>query len=344
VACQVLNARNDEEEANIIARAGALGAVTISTHMAGRGTDIRLGGEGGRDRDRVAALGGLYVIGTNRHESGRVDLQLRGRAGRQGDPGESRFFVSLEDELLVRYGIRELIPPRLLPARRDEPIDHPVIRREVTRAQRIIESQNLEVRRTLWRYASLMETQRRRIMERRQALLRNEELPDTRRAEPERRATLVARAGEEEVRRAERDATLFHIDRAWRDHLAFAADLREGIHLVALGGGDPLTRFTTEMVQAFDRMGADIDAAVLEELGRVEIAADGLALHGLDVKGPSSTWTYIITDDPFRNQIGMMLTGGGRTTIAIYAAVVLWPLLILWGLTDRFLRRRPGRR
>ena len=119
VACEVLNAKNDAEEAPIVARAGAFGAVTISTNMAGRGTDIRLGGEREADRDRVAALGGLYVIGTNRHESRRVDLQLRGRAGRQGDPGESRFFVSLEDDLLVRYGIHGLIPARFLPEKSD---------------------------------------------------------------------------------------------------------------------------------------------------------------------------------------------------------------------------------
>src|SRR6185369_6180262 len=94
---QVLNARNEEEEAAIIARAGEAGSVTISTNMAGRGTDIKLG-------PGVAELGGLYVIGTNRHESRRIDNQLRGRAGRQGDPGSSRFFISLEDPLMVRYG------------------------------------------------------------------------------------------------------------------------------------------------------------------------------------------------------------------------------------------------
>ncbi|CAN5865694.1 hypothetical protein BH24BAC1_BH24BAC1_26130 [soil metagenome] len=110
IECQVLNAKNDEQEAEVIARAGKLGAVTISTNMAGRGTDIKLGGEAGTQRERLLALGGLYVIGTNRFESGRIDLQLRGRAGRQGDPGESRFFVSLEDELLQKHGLHELIP------------------------------------------------------------------------------------------------------------------------------------------------------------------------------------------------------------------------------------------
>ena len=96
--------------------------------MAGRGTDIRLGGERRSGSRRVAALGGLYVIGTNRHESRRVDLQLRGRAGRQGDPGESRFFVSLEDDLLVRYGICGLIPARFFRRSRDAPIESPVVR------------------------------------------------------------------------------------------------------------------------------------------------------------------------------------------------------------------------
>src|SRR4029079_1723180 len=105
VACQILNAKNDAMEARIIAGAGALHAVTISTNMAGRGTDIRLGPGSEAEHRQVVELGGLYVIGTNRHESRRVDLQLRGRAGRQGDPGESRFFVSLEEDRLELYGI-----------------------------------------------------------------------------------------------------------------------------------------------------------------------------------------------------------------------------------------------
>jgi preprotein translocase subunit SecA len=132
ISCEVLNARHDAEEARIIAGAGA---VTISTNMAGRGTDIRLGGADERERNAVVELGGLYVIGTNRHESRRVDLQLRGRAGRQGDPGETRLFVSLEDDLLVRYGVHQLIPARFMPAPSDNPIEHRVVRREIARAQ-----------------------------------------------------------------------------------------------------------------------------------------------------------------------------------------------------------------
>ena len=132
VSHSVLNARNDEAEAAIVAQAGALHAVTISTNMAGRGTDIVLGGNPATDRERVIALGGLYVIGTTRHEARRIDNQLRGRAGRQGDPGSSRFFISLQDPLLLRFGIEE----------------NP----DIESVQRTAESQNLEIRETLWKY------------------------------------------------------------------------------------------------------------------------------------------------------------------------------------------------
>jgi preprotein translocase subunit SecA len=307
VACQVLNAKNDAAEARIVARAGAPGAVTIATNMAGRGTDVKLGGEDEAARERVAALGGLYVIGTNRHESHRVDLQLRGRAGRQGDPGESRFFLSLEDDLMVRYGVRSLIPKRFLPARSDAPIENPAVRREIARTQRIIEGQNIEIRRTLGRYTGVIERQHSMVMERRTSILH---------------ATLD---------RMERLITLHHIDRLWSDHLAFCADLREGIHLVRLGGLDPLTRFSEEVIRPFSRFDEDLDPAVRASLQNA---------HELDIKGPSSTWTYLVNDDPFKNQIGTLLTGAGGKSVATYSAAVLMPLLILWGLVDRFFKRR----
>ena len=137
---------------------------------------------------------------------------------------------------------------------------------------------------------------------------------------------------------------LSQIDRAWREHLALAADLREGIHLVGLGGQDPLTRFTTEITLAFRRLESTIEAAVLDVLDHLPVHDGRVDLEALGIRGPSSTWTYLVNDDPFRNQIGMMLTGPGRTTIAIYAATIMMPLLLLWGLVDRLLRRRPARR
>ena len=346
VTCEVLNAKNDAAEARIVARAGRLGAVTISTNMAGRGTDIRLGGGQPAEHEQVAKLGGLFVIGTNRHESRRVDLQLRGRAGRQGDPGESRFFVSLQDDLQVRYGIRDLIPPRVMPARRDEPIDHPIIRREIARAQRIVEGQNHEIRRTLSRYTEIVEDQRQRLLGRRQGLLAGRAAPDVWRGEPEAYRDLVAACGEEAVRRAEVAVTLHHLDQAWVEHLALCADLREGIHLVRLGQQDPLARFTAEVVDAYERLEPGIDEAVRAALDSVRVVDDRLDLTpaGVEVKGPAATWTYLVNDDPFRDQIGQLLTGPGRGSIAIFSALWLMPLMITWGLVDRYLRKRPRRR
>jgi preprotein translocase subunit SecA len=148
VAHQVLNARQDAEEARIVAHAGERGAVTISTNMAGRGTDIVLG-------EGVAGLGGLHVIGMNRHESRRIDHQLRGRAGRQGDPGSSQFFLSLQDDLLVRYGITNWTPDA----------------QGVDTVQRVIEGQNFEIRQTLWKYEGLIELHRSEVHARRRELL-----------------------------------------------------------------------------------------------------------------------------------------------------------------------------
>ena len=240
VSCRVLNAKNDEAEAEIVADAGAPGAVTISTNMAGRGTDIRLGGRGEAGRDQVVALGGLYVIGTNRHESRRIDDQLRGRAGRQGDPGSSRFIVSLEDDLLERFGLRGLIPRAHWPAPQAAPIDDRLLTREIARAQRIVDGQNFEARQTLWRYSQVLEGQRQNVQDGRQAILTGEEDGDLlARRRPERWHALEGTVGLDLLRPVERRLTLLAIDRCWSDHLAEIARIRDGIHLVTLGGLDP---------------------------------------------------------------------------------------------------------
>jgi preprotein translocase subunit SecA len=340
ISCAVLNARNDVEEAGIVAHAGAMGAVTISTNMAGRGTDIRLGGPDERDRDAVTAVGGLYVIGCNRHDSRRVDWQLRGRAGRQGDPGESRFFVSLEDDLLARFDIKSLIPARYLEARSDTAIDNPVIAREVARTQRIVQGQNGEIRRTLGRYSALVEQQHDLVMERRRAVLSGEYLPDGWRSEPVRRQALVDAVTEPAVAEAERLVTLGAIDRAWRDHLSQCAELRDGIHLVRLGGQDPLTRFGIEVIRAFGAIDSTIDEAVLASLDSVTVAGGRIDLSATGLRAPSATWTYLVNDDPFRDRLAALLTGPGGVTMAIYSAAVLAPLLVLWGLADRLFRCR----
>ena len=146
------------------------------------------------------------------------------------------------------------------------------------------------------------------------------------------------------MRRRRAAVTLGCIDRAWRDHLALCADLREGIHLARLGGQDPLTLFTSEAIRAFARIEGAIDDAVLAALATVRVVGSEIDLTSAGIKAPSSTWTYLVNDDPFRNRIGALLTGPGGATIAMYSAAVLGPLLILWGIVDRLMRRRAPRR
>ncbi len=340
IACRVLNAKNDETEAEIIAEAGAIGAVTISTNMAGRGTDIRLGGAREEERERVIALGGLYVIGTNRHESRRIDDQLRGRAGRQGDPGTSRFFVCLEDDIMARFGIDNLIPPQIRPAPQDEPIEHPAVRREVERLQRIVEGQNYEIRKTLWRYSSLVEEQRRAMRDWRIAALTGEAgLGLCAERLPERHAELRDRFGEEIPREAERAITLGHIDAAWAEHLALIAEIREGIHLVGLGRQDPLYEFTKQVAGAFMKLHQTIEERIVETFAAAKITENGIDLDQAGLRGPSSTWTYLINDQTM-SELQRLLYGLGSTAFAIGAVLTTWPLLIAWGVWRRLTKER----
>lgn len=343
VPLEVLNAKNDELEAAVIARAGALGAVTISTNMAGRGTDIRLGGPDEAARDRVAALGGLYVVGTNRHESRRVDDQLRGRAGRQGDPGASRFFISLEDDVFERYGLGPRLFARHRLERRAGEIDDALLRREIVHGQRVIEGRNLDLRRALWNYTTLVDTQRRIVAGWRDAVFAppaGEPAPF--RPSPDLAAAGEARFGREAFARLSRRAALFHLDRLWADHLAWLADLREGIHLVALGRKEPLTEFQKEATGAFldlerrvrEAIAVTIGALVRRE-GPVDIDAEGL-------KGPSSTWTYLVDDDQLG--WGVELLKGSNVGFASAAAALYGPLYVLTILTKRFKKKGPGLR
>jgi preprotein translocase subunit SecA len=309
VDCSVLNAQNDEREAEIVAEAGAVGAVTVSTNMAGRGTDIKLGGADEREREQIVALGGLLVIGTNRHESRRIDDQLRGRAGRQGDPGESRFIISLEDDLMTRFGAEKWIPRRHRAARRDEPLDDPVIHGKIELTQRIIEGQNLEIRRTLWNYTSFVEKQRLKLQERRRAALEGRSAGAVAALCPTRYEELARRVSRDVLEEAERQISLFHIDRAWADHLAAIADIREGIYLTRLGGRDPLHEFFKLASAGYERLEQAIDEGVRQSFERSRITAEGIDLDREGLRGPSSTWTYLVNDNPFEWVAGLSAPG-----------------------------------
>ncbi|OGR05826.1 MAG: preprotein translocase subunit SecA [Deltaproteobacteria bacterium RIFOXYD12_FULL_50_9] len=161
----VLNAKHHEREAEIIAEAGQKGRVTIATNMAGRGTDIKLG-------EGVVELGGLHILGTSRHESRRIDNQLRGRAGRQGDPGSSRFYLSLEDDLLRIFGSDRISGiMEKLGMEEDEPIEHPMISRAIENAQRKVEGHNFDIRKHLLEYDDVMNMQREVIYKQRREVL-----------------------------------------------------------------------------------------------------------------------------------------------------------------------------
>jgi preprotein translocase subunit SecA len=231
----VLNARNDEQEAAIIARAGERGAVTISTNMAGRGTDIRLG-------PGVAELGGLYVIGTNRHESRRIDNQLRGRAGRQGDPGESRFLVSREDPLLVKYGI-----------------DDPRLKHDPESIQRLVEGQSLDIRKFLHQYESLLEAQRIDIQGRRQDILDG----------------TTSCASE-----LERLVSLVTIDDLWSEYLSANKELRDGIQWVSLGFVSPFTEYIRRVHESFSELERAIENEIPKRLDAADASGIDLTQRG----------------------------------------------------------------
>ena len=338
VSCEVLNAKNDELEAGIIAEAGKAGGLTISTNMAGRGTDIKLGGTDEAERERVIALGGLYVIGTNRHESLRIDRQLRGRAGRQGDPGSSRFFVSLEDEIFERYGLRSRFLKRYRLESGPEAVDSPALRTDIAHAQRVIEGQNFGIRKSLWAYAYLTEMQRRIAQQARECILNSPDgAPWLRPPAPGILSRGKVRFGPEEWEKIWRRVALVHLDRGWVDHLARLADMRESIHLVSLGGREPVNEFQKSATQAFEETAAKIErgiAGTLEDLIKAEGPVD---LDARGLRGPSSTWTYLINEDQFG--WGVELLKGKHIGFAVGAAAFWGPLFILT-LVMRRLRGR----
>ena len=391
VECVVLNAKNDAEEAAIIAEAGTYERVTVSTQMAGRGVDIRLGGSDQSDRERVAELGGLYVIGSGRHDSRRVDDQLRGRAGRQGDPGGSVFFVSLEDDLVLRHAA-DLIPPSPR-MHADGLIDDKDVIWAVEHAQRVSEGVNFEIHRNTWRYNTVIEQQRKDLAKWREELLTTDAAvdlikerdpeayaialglierpttddPDTSEASDASETTEdgglssaatnttdgdTADAGqgdsttsaesadsvdsadsassadsadsvdlpdlddvdEEQAAQAARVARLIalhHLDRGWSDHLAYLSEIREGVHLRALGRLDPLDEFHRAAVPAFSDLRANIEQRIVETFRQVDVSEDWQPAD-VNLLRPSATWTYLVHDNPFGSELERLVSSVSR--------------------------------
>jgi preprotein translocase subunit SecA len=300
VPAVVLNAKNDAEEAGVIAEAGKLGAVTVSTQMAGRGTDIRLGGSDVSENDakkkEVVELGGLHVVGTGRHHTERLDNQLRGRSGRQGDPGSSVFFSSWEDDVAAAN-----LEPNKLPMQTDE--DGRIVSNKVAglldHAQRVAEGRLLDVHANTWRYNQLTAQQRAIIVERRNKLLSTaaarEELAEL---APERYDELSEDLSEDQLEKICRLIMLYHLDRGWADHLAYLADIRESIHLRALGRQNPLDEFHRMAVDAFASLAADAIEAAQQTFETSPSIEDEPGVDLSKLARPTSTWTYMVHDNP----------------------------------------------
>lgn len=308
VNAQVLNARNDQAEAEIIAQAGRKSAVTISTQMAGRGTDIILGGAAGvlatsKAHAQIAELGGLLVVIVGRFSSPRIDAQLRGRAGRQGDPGASVIYSSVEDPAShgqEREGL-ELSASVAEDADDDGLLASKGISPLLDRAQQMAEQDRFTTQENSWKYNELISQQRAAVLRERARLLSDDGVVAECFADNESIDRLTPQLGEAGVVDACRALILFAMDSLWSDHLALLAEQRAAIHLRALGRQNPLDEFRRETIRAFEGfMGVALEDAnsMLSALTVVDGVAD---LEAAGVRRASSTWTYVVDENPFAN-------------------------------------------
>lgn len=261
---RILNAKNHEKEGEIIAQAGKFGAVTVATNMAGRGVDIILGGNPVDEEEakKVADAGGLHVIGTERHEARRIDDQLRGRAGRQGDPGSSQFFLSLEDDLVRVFGGDKIISlANYLKVPEDQPIEAKMLSGVIESAQGKIEGFHFDARKYLLDYDDVMNKHRELVYKKRREIVvgaKDGDLKQKMVALIEKNGKLKEdyeakekEIGEENMRSLEKVVCLRVLDSLWVDHLENMQALRESVRLRAYGQRDPLIEYKNESRRAF---------------------------------------------------------------------------------------------
>ncbi len=284
ISHQVLNAKNHQREGEIIAQAGRLKAVTVATNMAGRGVDIILGGNppDPKEAEKVKELGGLHVIGTERHEARRIDNQLRGRAGRQGDPGSSQFFLSLEDDLMRIFGgerIKSLATRLNLPE--DEPIEAKIISKAIEEAQSRIEGINFDIRKHVLEYDDVMNKHREIIYKKRREILEKAQKGEL--------AELIIEMfknagysqkdyekkkkefGETNMSQIEKIISLRVLDMFWMAHLENMDHLKDTVRLRAYGKKDPLVEYKKESYKMFKKLLKDIELVTVNTILRASI-------------------------------------------------------------------------
>ncbi len=278
---EILNAKNHEREGEIIAQAGRRGGVTIATNMAGRGVDIKLGGNPGtpENSEEIKNLGGLFVLGTERHEARRIDNQLRGRSGRQGDPGETQFFVSLEDSLM-RVFAKDTVKKLMgrMGIAEDEPIENRLITRSFETAQTKIEGFNFDARKHVLEYDDVLNFQRKIVYDRRRKILSgdrqfiDEFLGSVAEVAPEVgdvSAKKKQELGEEAFFLSVRSLVLQGIDFLWVDHLEAMDYLRSSVNLRAYGQRDPLVEYKKEGLRMFKEMERTLKEQVFSAISSI---------------------------------------------------------------------------
>lgn len=290
----VLNAKQHLREAEIVAQAGRFGAVTIATNMAGRGTDIILGGtyddprEQQREHEKVLAAGGLHIIGTERHESRRIDNQLRGRSGRQGDPGSSQFFVALDDDLMRLFGGDKIQILMTKMGMSDDPIESGMLSKTIENSQKKVEGRNYGIRKYVLQYDDVMNKQRTIIYDERNRVLHGEDLKDhiismmrdvaINDEDFEKMIAAYAKKeeeiGAERLREIERVLLLRIVDTKWMDHIDAMDQLKSGIGLRSLGNQDPAQAYANEGFAMFEDMLASIREDMVKYVLSVTITTE----------------------------------------------------------------------
>jgi len=216
-----------------------------------------------------------------------------------------------------------------------------LVSREIVRGQRIIEGQNFEIRKTLWTYSILVEKHRKLLQSRRKEILTEGPHPSyLKDKSPERFSQLRDRVGEERIAQIEKKITLFEIDRCWAQHLAHISDVREGIHLTGVGGESPIREFLKIIDNEFQQLEQKIYAAILKAFNARPVTDEGIDLEKEGIKGPSSTWTYLINDNQFGLWVGLLQ--GSNIGFAAGAAAWYGPLYIWMALAQRRYRKKQG--
>ena len=294
VKCSVLNAKNNFEEAGIIAKAGERKTVTITTNMAGRGVDIKLGGEDCADKEFVESVGGLLVIVTSMRESSRIVRQIRGRAGRQGDVGESRYFAALDDEIAVKNNLKKLCGRHYPSEKTSGVITDKVVLREAERVQRITESDAFDERVNLMKYTLIGEKHRELTFSRRNALLDGEYNSEMwKKNAPDDYEKACERFGKKAVQKLENEVLAALLNEFHCDYLDYTAYLREGIHLTQIAGRNPADEYNIACEEYYENAAQTIPDRMTEKL---EALLECGKIEDYKVEKPTGIYTYLLND------------------------------------------------